>query len=202
MRRNRTTTLAALALAGVLLAACGDDDDDTAAGSGQATTVAPATTTTVPAGAVADLAGADGRPRGRVTFTEVGGRMVVDGSLSDLPPGFHGFHVHATGKCESGTPPFTSAGGHLVVGDQAHPTHSGDQPVVLVLADRTAQIRFTTDRYKLSDLLTADGRAVIVHANPDNYGNVPTRYAPEVDAMTKATGDAGDRIACGVVKRP
>ena len=204
MRRNLTTSIAALALAGAMLAACGDDDDQAATSGAQTTptTAAAVTTTTTPVGAVADLAGGDGRPRGRVTFTETGGRTVVEGKLTDLPPGFHGFHVHATGKCETGTPPFTSAGGHLVVGDQAHPVHAGDQPVVLVLADRTAEIRFTTDRYKLSDLLTAEGRAVIVHANPDNYGNVPTRYAPEVDAMTKSTGDAGDRIACGVVKRP
>ena len=199
MRRNRTTSLAALALAGVLLAACGDDDADTSAGQD---TEAAVTSTTTAAGAVADMMGADGRSRGRVTFAESGGRVAVEGKLTGLPPGFHGFHVHATGKCEAGPPAFTSAGGHLVVGDQAHPIHAGDQPVILVLADQTAEIRFTTDRFKLSDLLSPEGRAVMVHANPDNYANVPARYVPEVDAMTKATGDAGDRIACGVVKRP
>jgi len=200
MRRTRTTVVAGLALAGVLLAACGDDDDPTTS-PGQATGVA-VTSTTAPAGAVADMAGPDGRPRGRVTFVESGGRVAVEGMLTGLPPGFHGFHVHATGKCEAGPPAFTSAGGHLVVGDQAHPIHAGDQPVILVLADQSAEIRFTTDRFKLSDLLSPEGRAVMVHANPDNYANVPARYVPEVDAMTKATGDAGDRIACGVVKRP
>lgn len=201
MTRITKTPLAAMALASVLLAACGDDGDDTTSAA-QVTVPTSVTSTTLAPGAVADLAGADGRPRGRVTFVEAGGKVTVEGRLTDLPPGFHGFHVHAVGKCESGTPPFTSAGGHLVIGDQAHPVHAGDQPVVLVLADRTAEIRFTTDRYKLADVLTAEGRAVMVHANPDNYGNVPTRYAPEVDAMTKATGDASDRIACGVVKRP
>jgi Cu-Zn family superoxide dismutase len=72
----------------------------------------------------------------------------------------------------------------------------------MVLNDRSGEIRFTTDRYTLADLLNPEGRAVIVHANPDNYGNIPTRYARTVDTMTQATGDAGDRIACGVVKRP
>lgn len=184
--------MAALALT---LAACGGDDDDD--GSAAQTTV---TTAPAPAPAVAaDMVAADGSPAGRVTFTEEGGRLTVEARLTNLPPGFHGFHIHATGKCERGTPAFTSAGGHMVVGEQAHPTHAGDQPVVLVMSDRSAELRFTTDRYGLSDLQAAEGRAVIVHALPDNYANVPTRYVRRPDAATLATGDAGDRIACGVV---
>jgi len=182
--------MAALALT---LAACGGDDDD--GGSAAQTTV-----TTAPAPVVAaDMVAADGSAAGRVTFTEEGGRLTVEARLTNLPPGFHGFHIHATGKCERGTPAFTSAGGHMVVGDQAHPTHAGDQPVVLVMSDRSAELRFTTDRYTLSDLQAAEGRAVIVHALPDNYANVPTRYVRRPDATTLSTGDAGDRIACGVV---
>ena len=184
--------MAALALT---LAACGGGDDDDG-GSAAQTTV---TTDAAPAGVTADMIAADGSPAGRVTFTEAGGRVTVEARLTNLPPGFHGFHIHASGKCERGTPPFTSAGGHMVLGEQAHPTHAGDQPVVLVMSDRSADIRFTTDRYKLSDLQAAEGRAVIVHALPDNYSNVPTRYVRQPDATTLATGDAGDRIACGVV---
>ena len=146
-----------------------------------------------------DLVTADGSPAGRVTFVEAGDRLAVEAKLTNLPPGFHGFHVHAVGKCDRGVPAFASAGGHMVTGDQDHPVHAGDQPVVLVLADGTAELRFTTDRYELSDLLTTEGRAVIVHANADNYANIPTRYARQPDAMTRSTGDAGDRIACGVV---
>ena len=186
--------MAALALT---LAACGGDDDDDGDSAAQTTVT---TTAPAPAPAVAaDMVAADGSPAGRVTFTEAGGRLTVEARLTNLPPGFHGFHIHATGKCERGTPPFTSAGGHMVIGEQAHPTHAGDQPVVLVMADRSADIRFTTDRYRLSDLQTAEGRAVIVHALPDNYSNVPTRYVRQPDATTLSTGDAGDRIACGVV---
>ena len=194
MRRS-PLVLVAVALAGLLVVACGDGDEENLSS-------AQTPSTTTPAGAVADLTGPDGRSVGRVTFQESSGRIVVEGRLTDLPPGFHGFHVHAVGKCEPGATPFTSAGGHLTLGTQAHPVHAGDQPVVLVLGDRTSEIRFTTDRYSLADLLTPEGRAVIVHANPDNYGNVPARYVRQVDAMTQATGDAGDRIACGVVKRP
>ena len=201
MRRNVIRAVGALTVAGLALAGCGDDDDETAQSAAQ-TTVPAVTSTTVAAGAVADMAAPDGRSMGRVTFTETGGRMVVEARLTGLPPGFHGFHVHAVGKCEPGTPAFGSAGGHLVSGAQAHPVHSGDQPVALVLQDGTAELRFATDRYRLSDLLATEGRAVIVHADPDNYGNIPTRYAPQSDDMTRATGDAGGRLACGVVKRP
>jgi Cu-Zn family superoxide dismutase len=189
----RSWTVAALAVAGVLLAACGGGDDDPEPVAQQTTVTTSAPSVTV------DMIGADGSPAGRVTFIEAGGRVVVEGRFTNIPPGFHGFHIHAVGKCERGTPAFTSAGGHLAVGDQAHPAHAGDQPVVLALLDRTAEIRFVTDRYKLSDLMVPEGRAVIVHADADNYGNVPTRYARTTDATTKATGDAGDRIACGVV---
>jgi Cu-Zn family superoxide dismutase len=192
VKPNRHVSLVALALAGTLLAACGGGDDD-------GDTAAQTTVTSAPPPVAADMIAADGSPAGRVTFVEAGGRLVVEGRFSNLPSGFHGFHIHATGKCERGTPAFTSAGGHMVVGTQAHPAHAGDQPVLLVLADGSAEMRFTTDRYKLADLLVPEGRAVMVHANPDNYANVPTRYVREPDATTKSTGDAGDRIACGVV---
>ena len=187
---HRWVALAALAAVG--LAACGDDEPAL-----ETTTSMPSPATTP--GARADLVNAERQPIGEVTFTERDGKVVVEGNLRGLPPGFHGFHVHAMGKCD---PPFTSAGGHLTVGAQDHPTHAGDQPVVLVLANGTAEMRFATDRYKFSDLLTPEGRAVIVHANADNYGNVPTRYAPTIDQMTKDTGDAGGRLGCGVIRRP
>jgi Cu-Zn family superoxide dismutase len=182
-----------LVLAGTL-AACGDDGDDASdRGASTQTTVASAQPV------VAEMIGADGAAAGRVTFVESGGRVQVEANLTNLPPGFHGFHVHAVGQCERGTPAFASAGGHMVLGEQTHPVHAGDQPVVLVMSDRSASLRFSTDRYRMLDLMNAEGRAVIVHANPDNYGNVPTRYVRDTDATTKATGDAGDRIACGVV---
>ncbi len=188
-RHNRRRLLVLVSLITVVLAACGDEQEAT---QGQ-----PQTATAV--GARADVVNAQNQPLGEVTFTEQGRKIMVEATLRGLPPGWHGFHIHASGKCE---PPFASAGGHMTVGDQAHPSHAGDQPMLLVLADGTADLRFSTDRYTLSDLLSPEGRAVIVHTAPDNYAHVPTRYVPAVDDMTIRTGDAGDRIACGVIRRP
>lgn len=76
-------------------------------------------------------------------------------------------------------------------------------------------LRFKTDRFRLRDLRDADGSAIIVHAAPDNLANAPAstptgadRYHSHVDdvlgsdSVTKATGDAGSRFACGVIERP
>lgn len=60
-----------------------------------------------------------------------------------------------------------------------------------------------TDRISAEDLLDDDGAALIIHDNPDNYGNIPERYAPDgPDEETLSTGDAGDRQACGVFEAP
>ncbi len=122
-------------------------------------------------------------------------KVVVDAPLTTLSAGFHGFHVHAVGECNA---PFTSAGGHFNPAGQSHPNHAADMPVLLVNADGTAEARFVTDRFTVSQIA---GRAVIIHAKPDNYANIPTdRYDPDPDATTLATGDAGPRVACGVIE--
>jgi Cu-Zn family superoxide dismutase len=128
--------------------------------------------------------------------SEADGKISVRVSASGLPPGFHGFHIHGTGICDPVTT-FASAGGHLNPAGATHPAHAGDQPVMLVNADGTAVARFETDRYTIDQLFDGDGSAFIVHALPDNYANV-TRYGTP-DATTLATGDAGARIACGVI---
>jgi Cu-Zn family superoxide dismutase len=75
-------------------------------------------------------------------------------------------------------------------------------PVLKVMRNGEARVEFFTDTFKLSDLFDADGSAVIVHAAPDNYAHIPSRYTPTPpDATTLATGDAGARVACGVVQK-
>jgi Cu-Zn family superoxide dismutase len=133
---------------------------------------------------------------------EADGKILVRASASGLAPGFHGFHIHSVGSCDAAGG-FLSAGGHFNPGGATHPTHAGDQPVLLVNTDGTAVARFQTDRYTVDQLFDADGSAFIVHAASDNYANIPTRYSaggvPGPDAATLATGDAGGRSACGVI---
>jgi Cu-Zn family superoxide dismutase len=139
---------------------------------------------------------------GSVQLSQWDDKVLVVGRVRDIPTGFHGFHIHAVGKCEgTATPPFGTAGGHLSEPGQTHPSHKGDLPSLLADAGGGALLITTTDRFSLSDLRDADGAAVIVHANPDNYANIPKdRYDPDPDEMTLSTGDAGGRIACGVVR--
>ena len=190
---SRRATAAALAACALLtLAACGEeaDPDDRNEVS-------------------AKLADPDGKKVWTVEIEEDDGATQINVRVSGLSAGYHGFHVHTTGKCEadstapddsSKTGDFLSAGGHLNPDDSAHGEHLGDLPALLVNEDGTASLEFTGP-FTLDDLRDADGSAVMIHAGRDNYANVPERYAPEgPDEDTTKTGDAGDRIACAVIE--
>jgi superoxide dismutase, Cu-Zn family len=140
-----------------------------------------------------------GNQVGKARLTQEGsGNVAVQIQVHNLPPGYHGFHVHAVGEC---TAPFTSAGGHFDLDAHTHRDHSGDLPILLVNADGTANVKFNTDRFTVADLFDADGSAIIIHAGPDNYANIPDRYVAAPDATTLATGDSGGRIACGLIEK-
>jgi Cu-Zn family superoxide dismutase len=122
----------------------------------------------------------------------------VELQLSGLPPGEHGIHFHAVGKCEGGTTAFSTAGAHYnPIGRQhglnnpAGP-HAGDAPNVIVAADGTAKTNFTTDRVTLTDgsttLFDADGSSIVIHAAAD-------------DQMSQPAGNSGARIACGALRK-
>lgn len=149
--------------------------------------------------AQATLRDGTGATVGTVRSSVMGpGKVMVTASVRGLPPGFHGFHIHGVGDCSGAG--FLTAGTHFVGAGGTHPTHAGDQPVLLVNADGTGTATFVTDRYAIVDLFDADGSAFIVHALADNYANIPTRYAQSgPDATTLGTGDAGGRLACGVI---
>lgn len=132
----------------------------------------------------------------RMTAVSPTGAVTVRAAVRGLKPGYHGFHVHAVGACEG--PTFKSAMGHLKHGAQVHGGHDGDLPSLLVKRNGTATLQVTTDRFTLGDLRDRDGSAVMVHAGPDNFANIPPRYAPNgPDQETLDTGDSGDRVACG-----
>ena len=169
----------------------------------------------------ADLALADGTHVGAARFFDRREHTLVRVAVR-LPPdrtavqAFHGFHVHANDNPANGqgcvadpaaSPAtwFTSADGHLKAATEQHAHHAGDMPALLLNADGSASAAFTTDRIAPSQLV---GRAVILHADADNFGNVPTgtaatEYTPNSQAgvdATLATGNAGARLACGVVR--
>ncbi|AQA02061.1 superoxide dismutase [Mycobacterium sp. MS1601] len=130
-----------------------------------------------------------------------------------LSPGFHGLHIHSVGQCEAdsvapagGAPgDFLSAGGHFQApGHSGHPA-SGDLSSLQVREDGSALLVTTTDAFTEDDLLAGQGTSIMIHEGPDNFANIPPeRYnqvngTPGPDATTMSTGDAGGRVACGVI---
>lgn len=151
--------------------------------------------------AVAEFVDSTGQKAGKVEFLQYAKFVQVTAHAYRLTNGFHGFHIHEFGKC-SGSPSFADAGGHFNPAGQSHPGHAGDMPVLFVVENYGATSRFVTDRFRVDDLLDADGSALIVHAKPDNYANIPAdRYGKPADETTLKTGDAGGRDLCAVVKR-
>lgn len=147
----------------------------------------------------------EGTKIGVVTMRQQENFVRVRATPKMLTPGFHGFHVHDIGVCDAGAPdgPFTSAGGHYAGGGMAHGDHAGDMPSLLVKDTGKARLSVRTDRFTLAELREGDGTAVMIHAGEDNFANIPERYetggVAGPDATTLATGDAGARIACGVI---
>lgn len=133
--------------------------------------------------------------------------------VGHLAPGFHGVHIHKVGKCEpssagptGGAPgDFLSAGGHFQVPGQTVEPASGNLTSLQVRKDGIGTLVTTTDAFTMNDLLAGQKTAIIIHAGADNFGNIPPeRYSqvngtPGPDATTISTGDAGKRVACGVI---
>jgi Cu-Zn family superoxide dismutase len=150
--------------------------------------------------ASASIRNAAGEERGTASLRQDRDNVVhVDVQVSGMPPGPHGIHFHAVGECDaSGTSPFASAGAHYnPLGrqhglDNAAGPHAGDAPNFTVAADGTGRATFTTDRVSLSEgsttLFDGDGSAIVIHAAAD-------------DQISQPAGNAGARIACGVVQR-
>jgi Cu-Zn family superoxide dismutase len=145
--------------------------------------------------AKADLKDANGQSVGSVSLTDTPNGVMMHVTLTNAPEGVHAFHLHTTGKCE---PPFMTAGGHFNPTNKQHGMenamgmHAGDMPNITVPAG--GKLTFdvldsgVTLKAGANSLMDADGSAVILHATADDYKSDPA-------------GNAGARIACGVVTK-
>jgi len=143
----------------------------------------------------AQLKDGSGKAIGDADLVQTQAGVLIRLRLKGLPVGEHAFHVHAVGKCE---PPFTSAGGHFNPGGAKHGMaaadgpHAGDMPNLHVPASGALAVEVANPAISLvkgqpNSVFDADGSAVIIHAGADDY-------------KTDPTGNAGDRIACGVIE--
>ncbi len=143
----------------------------------------------------ATLSFASGLPAGTAQLYADGVGLRLAVAATGLTPGAHGFHLHSTGKCEA--PGFASAGGHLNPAGRRHGTaaaggaHLGDLPNLTVGANGSGAaseaLPGSADA-ALAAIFDADGTAVVIHADPDDY-------------RTDPAGNAGARVACGVLRR-
>ena len=210
MRRPVVPSVLSACALTVVLGGCASTDVAQSGSSGEGVAAADSASASADAGAgelTARLVDPDGAEVGVATITEVEGGTQVDVRVTGLPPGFHGFHVHAVGLCDPDSPSptdpsmtgdFLSAGGHIGAGEADHGQHAGDLPALYVTDAGTGTLTAVTDALTLDQLTDEDGSAVMVHADRDDYAHIPERYAPGgPDEMTRNTGDAGGRIACG-----
>ncbi len=146
--------------------------------------------------ATARLKNSKGDPVGVAALWEDEGGVRFFADVRGIPPGQHGIHLHAVGKCEA--PDFTSAGGHFNPTGKKHGLanpdgpHAGDLPNITVGADGTGQLNYLVPGVTLGSgagsLFDAGGTAVVIHAGPDDY-------------TTDPAGNSGARIACGVIQK-
>lgn len=203
MNRWKISLLLSVLMVLFTVAACSKPAEETGT-EGDAMTTAeapPPAPPPAPAAGPSATATLEGAPEdsdfsGTVSFTEEGGgvRVLVDLAGVDTP-GKHGFHIHETGDCTHGTDGkhFTTAGGHFNPTGAEHacpptePRHAGDLGNVEVGANGSGRMEMTASGVSLSGPNSIVGKAVILHAGED-------------DCKTQPTGNAGDRLACGVVQ--
>jgi len=131
--------------------------------------------------------------KGTVRFVEVPPNVHIIADVTGLTPGEHGFHIHEKGDCSA--PDASSAGGHfnpehkMHGGPDASEHHMGDLGNLMADANGRAHYDRTVNYLELAvDPNTIDGKAVIVHAGPDDLHSQPA-------------GNSGARVACGIIRK-
>lgn len=142
----------------------------------------------------AELRNAAGSSLGIVTLDNTTRGVLLTATLSGLPPGTHGFHIHEVGQC---SPTFDAAGDHFNPTNRQHGLrdpagpHAGDLPNLSVPESGVVRIETLASDVSLggsANLLDSDGSALVVHAFADDH-------------TTDPSGNSGARIACGVIQR-
>jgi Cu-Zn family superoxide dismutase len=145
-----------------------------------------------------DMKDASGQSIGTAVITgdKSGSGVTIKLDVKSLTPGEHAVHIHQTAKCEA--PGFTSAGGHFNPDMKQHGLdnpqgpHNGDMPNFTVKANGTAKVTVSDPRVSMGDgansIFANGGTALVIHAKAD-------------DMKTNPSGNAGDRVACGVIHK-
>ena len=144
----------------------------------------------------ADIKDAQGKSVGSANFRETKNGLLIIVNTKGLPEGLHAVHIHSVGKCEG--PSFTSAGGHFNPLGKKHGLgnpdgpHAGDLPDLYVDKDGVGRYEALRESMTLrpgeTSIFDSDGSAIVIYATPD-------------DNVTDPTGNADDRIACGVITK-
>ena len=135
--------------------------------------------------AVARIKGGEGAPHlsGEVRFYQECGTVLVVADISGMPTcggtGFFALHIHEGGSCGEN---FAQTGGHYNPKDMPHPDHAGDLPPLMRYGE-CAFLAVRTDRFCVRDII---GKTVVIHDGPDDFRSQPA-------------GNAGTKIACGVI---
>jgi len=131
---------------------------------------------------------------GKISFSQHGDKVSMKVVVNGLTPGTHAIHLHDKGDCSA--PDATSAGGHWNPSSENHgkwgsaPFHHGDIGNLVADAKGKAEMKVESELWTLGDGKPSDvvGHAVIVHAKEDDF-------------TTQPTGNAGGRVACGVIQK-
>lgn len=184
--RNRTRQLAYVAVLGLIVAALALVTDSVAQPGRRRGPMRPRVTKAI---AVIHPVG-DSGVKGTVVFTQVQGGVEVTAEISGLKPGEHGFHVHEFGDCSA--PDGTSAGGHFNPTGAPHggpddaQRHVGDLGNIKADESGNATYKRVDKMVALNGPHSVVGRGIIIHAGRD-------------DLKSQPSGDAGARVACGVI---